>query len=160
MIGKPFTDMKVGGELTFKIDGQEFNTTIPLQYKYNDQVDGEVKQPFTIVPEIDLELSDQNVFLIPSANPVVTVTVNFNGELKDGGLTFKNLSDSEFEILVVEENPSQKKKLYRVSFKLDKNEKTEVVAQFTTPHAKSYDQITHRISYKHIPNLTDRKSVV
>lgn len=154
MIGKPFNDMKVGGDLTFKIEGQEFKTAIPLEYKYNDQVDGEVKQPFTIVPEIDLEVSDQNVFLISDLNPLVTVTVNFNGEMKEGNLTFKNLQNYEFEIVGVEEKLSQKKKLFQVSFKLDKNEKREVVAQYETAEGGTFDQVTHRISYKHIPNLT------
>jgi LmbE family N-acetylglucosaminyl deacetylase len=154
MIGKPFNDIKVGGDLRFKIDGQEFKIAIPLEYKYNDQVDGEVKQPFTIVPEIDLEVSDQNVFLISGVNPVVTITVNFNGDLKDGELTFSNLQNSEFNILGMEENVSQKKRTYQVSFKLDKNEKREVVSQFITADGKTFDQVTHRISYKHIPNLT------
>lgn len=154
MIGKPFNEIMTGGDLMFKINDQEFKTTIPLEYKYNDQVDGEVKQPFTIVPEIDMNVSDQNVFLIPGVNPTVTITVNFNGDMKEGELTFKNLQKSEFEILAVEDNVPQKKKTYRVSFKLDKNEKREVVAQFTTADGKTYDQVTHRISYKHIPNLT------
>lgn len=154
MIGKPFNDIMAGGDLMFKIDGQEFKFPIPLEYKYNDQVDGEVKQPFTIVPEVDLEVSDQNVFLVPGVNPVVTVTVNFKGDVKEGKLAFKNLTDSEFEILGVEENLDQKKKLYQVSFKLDKNEKREVIAQFTAADGKTFDQVTHRISYKHIPNLT------
>ncbi|WP_225587012.1 PIG-L family deacetylase [Algoriphagus sp. Y33] len=154
MIGKPFNDMKVGGELSFNIEGQEFNIAIPLEYKYNDQVDGEVKQPFTIVPEIDLEVSDQNVFLIPGVDPVVTVTVNFHGKLKKGELSFENLQDSEYEMLGVEDNLTQRKRIYRVSFKLDKNEKREVVARFSTSEGQVFDQITHRISYKHIPNLT------
>ncbi|PZX51270.1 LmbE family N-acetylglucosaminyl deacetylase [Algoriphagus ratkowskyi] len=154
MIGKPFNDMKVGGELSFTINGQEFRTQVPLEYKYNDQVDGETKQPFTIVPEIDLEVSDENVFLISDLNPVVTVTVNFNGEVKEGELTFKNLMSSEFQIMGIEENLNQKKRLYRVSFKLDKNEKREVIAQFKTADSKIFDQVTHRITYKHIPNLT------
>jgi LmbE family N-acetylglucosaminyl deacetylase len=154
MIGKPFNDMKAGGDLSFKIDQQEFKIQIPLEYKYNDQVDGEIKQPFTIIPEIDLVVSDQNVFLIKGVNPVVTVTVSFNGDMKPGDLTFKNLAATEFDILGVEENLSQKKRLYRVSFNLDKNEKREVIAQFTASDSKVYDQITHRISYKHIPNLT------
>ena len=154
MIGKPFNEVKVGADLMFKIDSQDFQVTIPLEYKYNDQVDGESKQPFTIVPEIDLNVSDQNVFLIPGVSPVITVTVNFNGDIKEGDLTFKNLKNSEFEIIGVENNPTQKKKIYQVSFKLDKNEKREVVALFTTKDGKLYDQVTHRISYKHIPNLT------
>lgn len=154
MIGKPFKDMKIGGELTFKIDNQEFKIGIPLEYKYNDQVDGEVRQPFTVVPEVDLAISDQNVFLISDLNPVVTITVNFNNDIKEGELTFRNLQKTEFEILGVKDNISQKKKVYRVSFNLDKNEKREAIAQFTTAEGKTYDQVTHRISYKHIPNLT------
>ena len=154
MIGKPFNDVKIGGDLSFKIDNQLYKIALPLEYKYNDQVDGEVKQPFAIVPEIDLKISDQNVFLIPGVNPTVTVTVNFNGEMKEGELTFKNLQKSEYEILGVEENIPQKKKMYRVSFSLDKNEKREVIAQFKTKEGKTFDQVTHRISYKHIPNLT------
>ncbi|MEP0710303.1 MAG: PIG-L family deacetylase, partial [Algoriphagus sp.] len=154
MIGKPFNDLKMGGDLMFKINGQNFKIIIPLEYKYNDQVDGEVKQPFTIVPEIDLNVSDQNVFLIPGVDPVVSISVNFNGEMKKGKLTFKNLQESEFEILGTEENIAQKKRIYQVSFNLDKNEKREVIAEFTTSEGKLYDQITHRISYKHIPNLT------
>lgn len=154
MIGKPFNDIMVGGDLMFKINGEEFKTVIPLEYKYNDQVDGEVKQPFAIVPEIDLTVSDENVFLISGVNPVVSISVNFNGDMKEGELTFKNLQDSEFEILGSEENITQKKRIYQVSFKLEKNEKREAVAQFTTKDGKVFDQVTHRISYKHIPNLT------
>ncbi|MDR7131879.1 LmbE family N-acetylglucosaminyl deacetylase [Algoriphagus sp. 4150] len=154
MIGKPFNEMKVGGELTFKIDGQDFSVAVPLEYKYNDQVDGEVKQPFTVVPEVDLNVSDHNVFIVPEVNPVVTVTVNFGRELKEGELSFENLQDSEFEILGVEDNLSQRKRVYRVSFNLNKNEKREVIARFTTADKKVFDQVTHRISYKHIPNLT------
>ena len=154
MISKPFNDVKVGADLTFTIDGQEYTTQIPLEYKYNDQVDGEVKQPFTIVPEIDLKVSDQNVFLISGVTPVVSVTVNFRGDVKEGDLTFKNLQPSEFKVLGMEENVHQKKITYQVTFKLDKNEKREVVAQFTTKDGEIFDQVAHRISYKHIPNLT------
>lgn len=154
MIGKPFNDIMMGGDLKFKLNDEPFGVTIPLEYKYNHQVDGEVKQPFAIVPEIDLNVSDQNVFLISGLNPVVSITVNFNGEMKDGELKFKNLQQSEFDILGIEENRSQKKKVYQVSFKLDTNEKREVVAQFETSEGKTFDQVTHRISYQHIPNLT------
>ncbi|MCE7054554.1 PIG-L family deacetylase [Algoriphagus sp. AGSA1] len=154
MIGRPFNEVSIAGDLTFRINEQEFQTTLPLEYKYNDQVDGEVKQPFTIVPEVDLEVSEHNVFLLPGVDPVVSIAVNFKSEIKEGELTFKNLKKSEFEILGVEDDLSQNKKIYRISFKLDKNEQREAVAQFTTSEGISYERVTHRISYKHVPNLT------
>ncbi|WPR76665.1 PIG-L family deacetylase [Algoriphagus sp. NG3] len=154
MIGKPSNEVSIEGNLTFRINEQEFKTTLPLEYKYNDQVDGEVKQPFTIVPEIDLEVSEHHVFLLPGVDPVVSIAVNFKDQIQEGELTFKNLKKSEFEILGVEDDLSQKKKIYRVSFRLNKNEQREAVAQFTTSEGTTYDQVTNRISYKHIPNLT------
>lgn len=154
LIGKAFNEINAGGDLAFSINGQEFKISVPLEYKYNDQVDGEVKQPFAVVPEIDLELSEKNVFLLPGVDPVVSVTVNFKGEIKEGDLTFKNLNKSEYEILGVEDDLNQQKKVYRVSFNLNKNEQREAIAEFTTLDGKSYDQVTHRITYKHIPNLT------
>lgn len=154
MIGKAFANSQLTGVLKIAIDGQEFELELPLTYKYNDQVDGEVNQPFTVVPEIDLEVSAENVFLLEGINPTLHVTVNFNGEFKEGELSFRNLEKSEFKVLRVDNNPFQKKKTFVVDFGLSKNGKRTIIAEFTTADKKVYDQITHRIFYKHIPNLT------
>jgi LmbE family N-acetylglucosaminyl deacetylase len=154
MIGKPFNDLKFGGDLTFQLEGQKFKTAIPLEYKYNDQVDGEVKQPFTIVPEIDLTISDKNVFLLPGNDHEVTITVNFGGEIVDGELGFANLNASEFKIVSEGSSEMPHRKVYKVAFKLVKNEDRKIVAQYKTSSGRIYDQTTNRIIYHHIPNLT------
>lgn len=153
-IGKPFNDSTLSGRLTFKIADQLFSVDVPLKYKFNDQVDGEVKQPFVIVPEVDLAVSKENVFLIGSADPTVTVSVNFRSQFLEGELDFEGLDGSQFQILSIEDVMIQKKRIYQVKFLPNGSGRKQVTARFTTPNGKSYKQSSKTISYKHIPNLT------
>lgn len=153
-IGKPFNDMKFGGTLSFNLAGQSFEVSLPLMYKYNDQVDGEIKQPFTIVPEIDLTLSKETVFLIPDSDPKLKVTVHFKNQFIDGGLDFVNLPGDQYKILSITDNAFLKERVYEVEFMPNGNGLKEVTARYVTAQGKPYDQITNRILYKHIPNLT------
>ncbi|MBC6367892.1 PIG-L family deacetylase [Algoriphagus sp. AK58] len=153
-IGVPFSTQIVGGDLSFTIEDQQFKLPVQLFYKYNDQVDGEIKQPFTIVPEVDLTVSKDNVFLVSGADPTVTVTVNFKKQFLDGVLDFEGIDKNQFKILSVEDEVYQKKRIFKVAFLPNGNGKKVITARFTTESGKRYDQITKQISYKHIPHLT------
>jgi hypothetical protein len=152
-IGLPYKE-KVGGDLSFVLGGQKFKVTVPLVYKFNDPIDGEVKQPFTLVPEVDLSLSKELVFLVAGADPTVTVTVNFRNQLLEGVLEFEGLNSSQFKVVGVEEFPAQKKRTYTVTFLRGQNGKKEIKARFKSTSGNVFDQVIHRISYSHIPNLT------
>ena len=152
-IGLPFKE-KVGGDLSFAFGGQKFKVAVPLVYKFNDPIDGEVNQPFTIVPEVDLSLSKELVFLVEGADPTVTVTVNFRNQLLDGALEFEGLNANQFKVVGVEDFPSLKKRTYTVTFLREKNRKQELTARFKSTSGQVFDQVIHRISYPHIPNLT------
>lgn len=153
-IGKPFNEANISGELTFSIEGREFTTDIPLKYKFNDPVDGEVKQPFTIVPEVNLAVSTGSVFLVAGADPTLSVSVSFQDEILEGKLDFEGLDQNQFEIVSVEEMAMQKKKIYQVAFLPNGEGLKKVTARFTTPDGKRFSQSIKTISYKHIPNLT------
>lgn len=153
-IGVPFSSQIIGGDLSFSIADQQFKVPVQLFYKYNDQVDGEIKQPFTIVPEVDMTVSKDNVFLISGADPTVTITVNFKDQIRDGNLDFEGLDSTQFRILSIEDIAFQKKRVFKVAFLPKTNGKKVITARFTTSAGKSYDQVTKQISYKHIPNLT------
>ncbi|WP_133552511.1 PIG-L family deacetylase [Algoriphagus boseongensis] len=154
LIGLPFNSYFVSGQLNLLIEGQEFKLPLQQVYKYNDQVEGEVKQPFTIVPEVDLTLSKDNVFLISGADPTVMISVNFRDQFLEGELDFEGLDASKFRILSVEDVPFQKKRNYKVAFLPNGPGKKVITARFKTPSGKSFDQISKTISYRHIPNLT------
>jgi len=153
-IGMPFNDVTTSGDLSFKINNQTFTVSIPLKYKFNDPVDGEVKQPFVIFPEVDLTVSKENVFLVSGADPTLTVTVSFRDQYLEGELDFEGLDSTQYRILTVEDLMLQKRRVYKVAFLPNGAGKKTVTARFTTPDGKSFNQLTKSISYKHIPNLT------
>jgi LmbE family N-acetylglucosaminyl deacetylase len=154
LIGQPFNPYFVGGDLKLTIQGHEFNIPIQQFYKFNDQVEGEVKQPFTIVPEVDITLSKENVFLVSGADPTLMVSVNFRDKFLEGEIEFEGIEASQYRILSVEDVPFQKKRNYKVAFLPGIVGKKVLTARFRTPSGKLYDQISRTISYQHIPNLT------
>lgn len=153
-IGLAFNEKATSGDLSFKIGNQQFSASVPLRYKFNDQVDGEVKQPFVIVPEVDLAVSKDNVFLISGADPTLTVTVNFRDQYRDGELDFEGLASDQYRILSIEDITLQKRRVYTVAFLPNGEGKKTVTARFKTPDGKIYNQFTKLISYKHIPDIT------
>jgi LmbE family N-acetylglucosaminyl deacetylase len=153
-IGVPFDSQQLSGELSFAIGDQQFKVPLQLFYKYNDQVDGEVKQPFIIVPEVDLTVSKDNVFLVSGADPTLIVTVNFRDQFLEGELDFEGLDASQFRILSIEDIVFQKKRIYQIGFLPSISGKKTITARFSTSNGKQYNQKIKQISYKHIPNLT------
>ena len=154
LIGKPFNDIQIGGNVNFTLGGEQFSFPVQLFHKFNDQVDGEVKQPFTIIPKIDLSLSKEAVFQLPTSNPTLEVTVNFKDQIADGKLNFKGLEPNQYQILEVTDNPVLKQRIYKVGFLPNGKGKKMITAQYITSDGAVFDQITHHIRYKHIPNLT------
>ena len=152
-IGLPFKE-KEGGDLHFVLGGQKFKVTVPLLYKFNDPIDGEVKQPFTIVPEVDLSLSKEWVFLVEGADQTMTVTVNFKTDLKEGTLEFEGLTPNQYKVVEVEDFPALKQRKYSVAILQGKEGKQVIGVRYRTSSGQVFDQVVHRIGYAHIPNLT------
>ncbi|MCS5489638.1 PIG-L family deacetylase [Algoriphagus limi] len=153
LIGKPFNDLSLYAELKLEIDGASMSIQVSLNYKFNDPVDGEVKEPVAVVPSVDLELSKQVIFGIGDIKPQVTVWVNFRDKIEDGVLYFEDLNETEFRILEAEDIPGQKRRRYEVEFMSNEMGKRKIKAIYKT-NSGEFDLITNRINYKHIPHLT------
>ncbi len=153
-IGRPFNETPVGGTLSFALGGALFELEVPLHYKYNDPVDGEIKQSFAVVPEVDLVLSKEVVFLLSKSDPSLRVTVRFRGQLLEGELGFEHLTPEQYRIISVEDDPVLKQRVYQVEFLPNGTGINRVTASYTTSSGQRFDQVTHLISYKHIPHLT------
>ncbi|MHA7128498.1 PIG-L family deacetylase [Algoriphagus namhaensis] len=154
LIGKAFNDPNLTGELAFTVDDQRFIFSVPLMYKYNDRVDGEIQQPLTIVPQINLTVSTENVFLLANKNPEIRVTVDFQNQMMNGELQFEGLGSDDFKILTVTDLPTQRQRVYSVAFLSDRLQGQSIVAQYKTSSGTVFDQTMERISFSHIPNLT------
>jgi LmbE family N-acetylglucosaminyl deacetylase len=153
-IGKTINEPLVIGQLNLQIDQQTFLMNVPLIYKYNDQVNGEIKQPFTVVPEINVKMDKSNVFLSSGAKNYVDVEVAFKNDIKLGKIQIQGLNESQYSVVELSERQKRNTKYYRIIFKSLPKGKHEVKVGFLTQDGKMYDKDMQRIIYSHIPNLT------
>jgi LmbE family N-acetylglucosaminyl deacetylase len=154
-IGPPFNRPSLEAELYLSVQGQNIALKLPLKYKYNDQVDGEIQQPFTIVPEVSLSLSKENLFLINDEEGEIIVEVTFEGSVEEGKLTLEGLAQSDYQIAERRVEEEKKKVTYIVKVNSPEgDEKSRITVNFELRNGKSFSQGIKRIIYDHIPNLT------
>ncbi|MCH7412223.1 PIG-L family deacetylase [Belliella sp. R4-6] len=153
-IGPPINQSTIELNLLTEIEGEKINLNLPLSYKYNDQVDGEINQPFTLVPEVNVNVDKSSVFLVEGAIPELKVEVSFRDKIFDGEIKLKGLKKDQYEILTVETDDRRKRKIYTIKIKNSDQEKVVVLASYESNDNRVFFQDTKRIIYKHIPNLT------
>ncbi|WP_373522635.1 PIG-L family deacetylase [Aquiflexum sp.] len=153
-IGQPVNGPSIGGSLDLLIKGQIIRMDLPLMYKYNDQVDGEMKQPFTLVPEVNVKLDKNNLFLIKGADRTLQVEVSFKDKFLDGELVLEGVRSGQFRILSEEKDEKRNRVVFTIEFLDSDREKKEVLVSFQTNDGQKFNQDTKRIIYRHIPNLT------
>ncbi|MCH7408360.1 PIG-L family deacetylase [Belliella sp. DSM 111904] len=153
-IGPPINQPSIAANLELTIQGQKFEMVLPLMYKYNDQVDGEIKQPLTVVPEVNVSLNQSLAFLMKDQKPSLEVEVSFKREILNGVLELEGLDKSQYKVLSEDRDERRKRVIYKVELISAKNQKTTVTAAYKTEDGRIYNQDINRILYKHIPNLT------
>ncbi|WP_186757907.1 PIG-L family deacetylase [Echinicola salinicaeni] len=154
-IGMAFNKPTILAKVSFNIDGQQFQLDVPLKYKYNDPVDGEINQPFVLIPAIQLSIEQDQVYAIAGKPAIFTISVKFKDKLVPGSLELLGLSQSAYKIISEDKNQNDKTITYQISINGDaKIGKTSITAQYKTNGGKTYDQGVRHISYKHIPELT------
>ncbi|WP_215226084.1 PIG-L family deacetylase [Echinicola shivajiensis] len=154
-IGMAFNKPTVTAKVSFNIDGQEFQVDVPLKYKYNDPVDGEINQPFVLIPVIQLSIEQDQVYAISGKPAIFNISVKFNDQPVSGRLELAGLPQSAYKIVKEESSKSPNEITYQVSINGDaKIGKTSITARFKTDDGRTYDQGIRHINYKHIPDLT------
>ncbi|MEX0882019.1 MAG: PIG-L family deacetylase, partial [Cyclobacteriaceae bacterium] len=155
LIGMPFNQPAITGKVSLEIMDQLFEIEIPLKFRYNDQVDGEVIQPFTVLPKITLETDQKNVFLLNGKTTNINITVFFEKNLEKGELGFEGLSSGQSKILEENLDPDNKRIHYEVELTGQNGpEKSIISAFYKTQSGRVYNREKNRILYDHIPNLT------
>ncbi len=153
-IGLPVNPYQVGKKLMLTVDGQKISTDLPVMFKYNDQVDGEVRQPFVLVPEVNVSLNKDNIYLIDGADHSLQIELTFEEEIHPGDLQFEGLKPDQYKVIQKQTDETRKRIVYDVQLLGSETEKKEVLVSYITDQGKKYNLNTNRILYKHIPNLT------
>jgi len=155
MIGKPYNAPTIEGILSFTLKEQQFELPIPLQYRYNDRVSGEIIQPFKVVPEIAVSVEQNNVFLLNNTPGNLDVLVKFGKEIKEGQLHIDGLNGLEFTEKDKVIDDKNKTIRYQIELKnVNGEEKSSHKVYYETMNGEVYQKDTKRILYPHIPNLT------
>jgi LmbE family N-acetylglucosaminyl deacetylase len=84
----PFQQPIVNAEIKFEIEGTEISLTQPVEYRFADDVRGEIRRDFNVVPKVALEL-DQNLVLVsgiekPNDRELVLSITNNSAEPVNG----------------------------------------------------------------------------
>lgn len=144
LIGKPQNDPQTA-VVDLKINGEEMQFDIPIQFKSNDPVKGEEFEPLFIIPKIEIE-SNPELALSINNNPV---NINVN--------TFNN-SSSKNNFIVREafsSNVIQTKKGTESFYSIKDPQKnnTEMISWSAVQGNEIYNSYKKIIQYPHIPNI-------
>jgi hypothetical protein len=154
-IGKPYNSPTISGKLSLTLSGVEFQMDLPLQFRYNDRINGEVIQPFKIVPEIAIAVKQDNVFLLNEASGVVDVSVDFGKEIKEGVIKVQGLGDGEYKVKETYRDLKNKTIHFQVALNnLEGVGKSVHQISYVTDNGEVFNKGIKRILYPHIPNLT------
>ncbi len=75
LIGKPENDPAISFQFQFEINGEALSLEVPLLYKWNDPVKGELYRPFEIVPPVTINLSESVVVFNDAKGKPISVLV-------------------------------------------------------------------------------------
>ncbi|MEZ4972560.1 MAG: PIG-L family deacetylase [Cyclobacteriaceae bacterium] len=78
LIGKPENDPAVSFAFQFEVGGEPLNISVPLAYKWNDPVKGELWRPFAIVPPVSINLSESVVVFSTEKGKPISVVLKSN----------------------------------------------------------------------------------
>lgn len=155
LIGQAFNAPTVNGQLAYSVNGVLVEDSVPLVYQYNDPVDGEINQPFALLPAVQVAIAHDQVYALGGRPAGISVSVNFGKEIIPGHLVLKGLPSGAYKVLEEITDVDKKQKRYNLSINgAAQTGKTSVTAQYVTQDGEVYDEGIRHILYKHIPELT------
>jgi LmbE family N-acetylglucosaminyl deacetylase len=159
MTGRPENPPAISVNFQIRAGDQLLDISRPVQYRYNDPVNGELEEPLAIVPPVTANLSSQ-VFIFDGSGPR-KVQVELES-FKDGmsGNVILKLPEG-FSVEPVEQNFQLPRKGDKTTldFRVEQTRKpagskTGTLTAEIHIQGRTYDRGIHIIAYSHIPTLT------
>lgn len=153
LLGLPNTPAPIIAEFQLKINGVDLTFQRALIHKSVDQIKGEVKEPFVVVPEVSVKMEDKNLVFPNDSSREITVEVKaFEDDVK-GVLSLSHIKEwkiSPKEIPVEIKNRGQVK-TYTFEITPPKFQNEAVITPNLKIGEKSYTKELYAIDYPHIP---------
>lgn len=165
-IGNPETPKTTILKFDLTINDTSISLYRNVIYKFRDPVQGEVYQPFEILPEVTSKIKDKVIIFSDDLAKKIAVKVKTNKANFKGSVVLEipnnwQVSPVQFEINIDKKGGEQ-----TVEFTVTppKNQREGIVKSVVKSNGKSFIKELHEIDYKHIPKqsviLTSQAKIV
>jgi len=152
-VGLPENNPAAQVTLNMSMGGQKFNYTIPVQYKHNDPVNGELFQPLAVTPPVFANIAE-NVYVFANKEPKqVTVFVKAGKANVKGDVSLKlekgwraEPSSAPFDIAAEEAEQTVQFTLFPPAEASEAN-----IQAVVSIDGREYNKGINTINYNHIP---------
>ncbi|MBL3658379.1 PIG-L family deacetylase [Fulvivirga sediminis] len=152
--GKPENDPALQVMVTLNIEGEKINYTVPVVYKWNDPVGGELYRPFAVTPPVFMNLNE-GVYIFSGDEPktvivdVKSVEDKLSGKLKLNVPKGWKVNPESYDLSIA-------KKWGEAHYKFEllppAEQSTGDVQAVVEIEGKAYSNSLTNIDYDHIPN--------
>lgn len=142
LIGKPEND-PISMKAVFDFEGTQIAFNLPVKYKSNDPVKGEVYQPLFVIPQMEIKSTPELALSINNKQLQVTSFVTIN----DSSVG-KYEVHKEFDKNLVETQSNGQS-----FFKMSNGKPVDTIRFYAKTPASVFDKYKVLISYPHIPNI-------
>jgi len=152
-IGLPETPSTLKANFVLEIEEQTLNFEKELVYKYNDPVEGEVYEPFQIVPAISVKMGKPILIFGNENSKVLPITIkafsnDISGQLKLNVPKKWKIDYPQEDMRFSKKG--EEKLIYVTVTPPHEGSEAQLEARFITSE-KEYDQHVVEIDYEHIP---------
>ena len=156
LIGLPETPRAFKAVFTLSLNGTEIQFPIPLAYKYNDRVNGEVYEPFEIIPTLGARIKEPVIIFADEKPKEITVEITAYRDSIEASVSLDHpdtwrVSPSEAKVQI--QNKGQSKNLVFTVIPPD-NTSQGNLSPVISWNGKRYDKKVMRLAYEHIPLQT------
>ena len=156
LIGKPENDPVLEARFTVMVEGQELAYTVPVVYKRNDPVDGEVYRPLAFTPSLFATVLDPVVIMPDNTPKPVRVNIQAGKAGVAGKIRFGVPRGWTVEPKEVSVNFAQKgaEELVTIMVKPTKRAQVGQLEVTILTEGQTYTNALEVIDYDHIPTQT------
>ncbi|HSQ44145.1 MAG TPA: PIG-L family deacetylase [Ginsengibacter sp.] len=156
LIGKAQNDPSFEASFLVNIDGEDFVTKRPVQYRYTDPVKGDTYEPIPVLPKIELSYTKDNFISLNGAPVKAIIHLKSNLDNSESYKVVQQYSKNwATDIPSFTYDTKDNKEIYKTATFTSKTNETNNSEEI---HLKTndgnYNGYTKTISYNHIPTIT------
>lgn len=153
LIGLPKTPKPLSLNFKLEIEGTALTYSIPVMYKYNSRIDGEVFEEFHVVPEVSINPQEEVVIFNSQKAKAISVQLESFSDGFSGRLSLFLPKNWKMEPAFIDFSMTKKGQLQTFDFMVTPPDKTDKIEArfFVETKNHNYSRTVNVLEYPHIP---------